>query len=262
MAKLSPWNQHFSANTSNDDENPATAVNDSSPTEDATGSANTGGSLLLSKAIKLGLVLVALSVGVICITQALSSRNTINSTSQMKGLTNVASRIIGGDETQSWQYQYTVSLQGMDSSLCGGSLIAPDMVLTAAHCQGISNTAVIGRHNLNSNDGESIPIKRETPHAEFNATIMDSDLMLVLLERPIALDVPLVKVNSDKNRPRVGESVTVMGWGDTALDDSILMTRMRSCPLISTSFQIGIVITVVGSFTRKNIATMGKLLRT
>ncbi|KAL3786235.1 hypothetical protein HJC23_002486 [Cyclotella cryptica] len=221
MAKLSPWNQHFSSNTSNDDENPATAVNDSSPTEDADGSANTGGSLLLSKAIKLGLVLVALSVGVICITQALSSSNTIDSTSQMKGLTNVASRIIGGDETQSWQYQYTVSLQGMDSSLCGGSLIAPDMVLTAAHCQGISNTAVIGRHNLNSNDGESIPIKRETLHAEFNATIMDSDLMLVLLERPIALDVPLVKVNSDKNRPRVGESVTVMGWGDTALDDSI-----------------------------------------
>ena len=51
-------------------------------------------------------------------------------------------------------YQYAVSIQ--HSSGVHISLITPNIVLTAAHCQGGLNSAVIGRQSFTVNDGELI----------------------------------------------------------------------------------------------------------
>jgi trypsin len=129
-------------------------------------------------------------------------------------------RIIGGSETPSNRFPYAVSIQDNIGHFCGGSLIAPDMVLTAAHCQGGQYSVVIGRHDLTTNEGESIPMKKETPHPKYNDRTTDSDWMLILLERPTTVNVPFVKLNTDANLPSTNQDVTVMGWGDTTSDDA------------------------------------------
>lgn len=50
--------------------------------------------------------------------------------------------IVGGVEASAGEFPYIVSLQRSGSHFCGGTLIAPDVVLTAAHCSDYSASSV------------------------------------------------------------------------------------------------------------------------
>lgn len=132
-------------------------------------------------------------------------------------------RIIGGSEATEDRYSYAVSLSDDIGHFCGGSLIAKDVVLTAAHCQGGSYDVVVGRHDIvNDNDGNKIGKKTEVPHPEYDSYSTDNDFMLVFLNRAAtAYNVDLVELNSRSSVPSVGEGVTVMGWGDTNIDEDV-----------------------------------------
>jgi len=133
-------------------------------------------------------------------------------------------RIIGGDEAKEDFYSFTVALQDSSGFFCGGSLIAKDVVLTAAHCKGPPFDVVIGRHDLNDNDGQVISITRQLPHPDYNEDTTDNDFMLVFLSEPTTQNVDLVKINNDPSVPEVGDRVTVMGWGDTDRRDHVSTT--------------------------------------
>ncbi|KAL7447740.1 hypothetical protein ACHAWC_000068 [Mediolabrus comicus] len=84
-----------------------------------------------------------------------------------------STRIIGGNKATEDRHSYMVSIQYNNLHFCGGSLILKDVVLTAAHCVssgGITNLDVlIGRHNLNENDGERIPVIRTITHPLYSS---------------------------------------------------------------------------------------------
>ncbi|KAL7533286.1 hypothetical protein ACHAXR_005144 [Thalassiosira sp. AJA248-18] len=129
-------------------------------------------------------------------------------------------RIIGGDEATEGRYSYAVSLQDDYGHFCGGSLIAPDVVLSAAHCAGGEYKAVIGRHDLETDDdGDAVDVKVEMMHPDYDDDMTNNDFMLLFLERSTTEDVELVQVGQDMVVE--GTDVTVMGWGDTNIDDDI-----------------------------------------
>jgi len=157
--------------------------------------------------------------------------------------------IFGGKETEPQRYPYAVSLQHENGiPFCGGSLIASDVVLSAAHCskRDHKNWLKIGRrHQWNykaisgrqileeRNEGGEYGVRKEILHPKFrmggergNIKIapgtegfeMDYDFMLVFLENSVSKeDATLVTLNSNESIPVNRAKLTVMGWGDTAI---------------------------------------------
>jgi trypsin len=132
-------------------------------------------------------------------------------------------RIIGGVEAKPHEHGWAASLADSHGHFCGGSLIARHVVLTAAHCQGGRYDVVLGRHDLRTNKGQAIRMRKEVPHPDYNERTTDFDFMLVFLQSPADLgsDVGLVKLNNNPSVPWVGTTVTAMGWGDTDRRDHV-----------------------------------------
>jgi trypsin len=129
-------------------------------------------------------------------------------------------RIVGGSPTAVNRYPYLVTLIQTYSptvmyQLCGGVLIAPDVVLTAGHCASKVNTAQIGRYDLSdwSESFESFTIAQSIVHPLFNKVNYLYDYALLKLSGTSTY--PYVKLNDNPSIPEVGSWANVIGWGAT-----------------------------------------------
>ena len=143
---------------------------------------------------------------------------------------NLVNRIVGGTVANATRYPYytylLIFLTSGDILTCGGSLIAPDMVLSAAHCfSGFAYpvSRITASVNATSRASSKYQYKRDVVdfvfHPDYNVSrsTRRNDVALLKLSLPVT-GVPLVNMNKDLSTPATGASVTAIGLGKNNSD--------------------------------------------
>ncbi|XP_075784868.1 serine protease 27-like isoform X1 [Pelodiscus sinensis] len=159
----------------------------------------------------------------------------------------VFSRIIGGQDVQEGKWPWQVSVQEDDKHVCGGSLIAAQWVVSAAHCFNPSASpsqyrVVLGAHQLANPSPHQVTreVQQIILQPSYNKTSSVADIALVRLEKPVTFTKfiqPIALPGASRQFP-VGKTCWVTGWGRVEVGKPLPTPKtlqQLEVPIISTA---------------------------
>ncbi|XP_046387320.1 trypsin-7-like [Ischnura elegans] len=127
--------------------------------------------------------------------------------------------IVGGDVVQGREYPSQVSIRYNDKHICGGTILGPDWILTAAQCgkgyQRPSMSVVAGSNTLNEG-GSKHDVLEIIIHEDYSEEqSWRNDLCVMKVTPAIILEngTSAVTLATDTQDPPSGSSAMVVGWG-------------------------------------------------
>ena len=149
-----------------------------------------------------------------------------------------AHAIVGGGQVTTGQYPWMVALasrsvygDSRSGQFCGGTLVTPTKVVTAAHCLYDETTmqpadrpdlkVIVGRTDLTSDDGAEVPVSQVwiDPDYSMRSNMWDVAVLTLATPQPGRAVLPLV-AQGQSAVYRAGTLGTVFGWGDLRGDGS------------------------------------------
>ena len=130
----------------------------------------------------------------------------------------VTPKIIGGSETTIEENPYMVALTTPDGfQFCGGAIVAPHKILTAAHCTVDSQPAdivvVSGRTSLSQDEGETANVTNIWVNPNFDQGTMVNDSSVLTLDKDLSAAPVTIATPADADLYAAGANSTVLGWG-------------------------------------------------
>lgn len=152
-------------------------------------------------------------------------------------------KIVGGENAQKGEISYIVSLRSKSyGHFCGGSLIAQNWVLTAAHCVrgGTIDSIWIGMLDQKDTAGvEKIKPAKIIAHEKYSSSTMENDFALIKLSEnssfaPVALNETEIAID-DTNPDAAPVMSMTAGWGATREGSYSLPNMLQKVmvPLVS-----------------------------
>lgn len=129
--------------------------------------------------------------------------------------------VVGGDRVSIKNYPWVVYLTTSNGfQFCGGTLVAPNKVLTAAHCATVYRPdemrVVAGREDKNSQAGVVADVSSVWVEPDYHSADSGDDVAVLTLDqsvpyRPIKLAGP-----GDDGLYAAGTRSDILGWGNTS----------------------------------------------
>jgi len=136
-------------------------------------------------------------------------------------------RVVGGQEANphSWPWQAHLSVCGkwygmLECNICGGSLIHPHWIVSAAHCvpSSASGTIILGAHAISYGGKQRVPVIKFVVHPSWNAPAMfDHDIAILELAQNaiITAEVSPICLPAATTCFEKSSACVVTGWGLT-----------------------------------------------
>jgi len=178
----------------------------------------------------------------------------INAAKRCKG----KDKVVNGKQATPGQFPWQVTIQSptMQSKdnvaghFCGGTIVAPNIILTAAHCVSGDDAipidkifVVAGEHDLRTAEGpeQRIQAEKAVVHEKYHGTTNDVALIKLKsnidLSKPTARAMTLAKANKDPfAEPSTDFRAYASGWGSTTNADPY--EALVSPVLLYTNFTV------------------------
>ncbi|KAI4469003.1 chymotrypsin-related [Holotrichia oblita] len=181
---------------------------------------------------------------------------------------NSGGRIVGGEEAvrNSIPYQAGVLIAAAAGNFfCGGSLISPNDVLTAAHCLDGANAVQVrlGAHVIDSSTEETqvrISAASWVQYPNWDAALIRNDVAIIRLVTSAPINANIQTINlprrSQASTTFAGVSSRISGWGRDSDASNVISPVLREVIVnIITNLQCNI--QFLGLIQASNICTSG-----
>ncbi|XP_021023059.1 kallikrein 1-related peptidase b11-like isoform X3 [Mus caroli] len=140
----------------------------------------------------------------------------------------VQSRIVGGFKCEKNSQPWHVAVYRYNEYICGGVLLDPNWVLTAAHCYDNQYNVWLGKNKLfqDEHSAQHRLVSKSFPHPGFNMSLLmiqkiplgvdlSNDLMLLRLSKPADITDVVKPIALPTEEPKLGSTCLASGWGST-----------------------------------------------
>ncbi|OAH15339.1 trypsin-like serine protease [Streptomyces jeddahensis] len=183
-----------------------------------------------------------------------TSDSSTSSSSSSSG--SVDAKVINGTDTsittapwmaQLWYYDDKGTSDESDDIgfFCGGAVVAPTKILTAAHCVkgynwNANGAVVTGTAQLPTTDdsgntdlhgGTVSGVWRQWNHSSYNASTIDNDIAVLTLPNPITAKPIQMTTSGDTASYAAGTQAKVYGWGRTSSTSQDISQTLKSATL-------------------------------